>query len=134
MKKVLTLSISMLLVLGLVTGCGCNKKEETKKDENYNTNTGVIEDKVVEELQLTNTSLVSKGNNSTLVTLVTNPTKEDKEVRIFNIYVKDKDGNEIVTLQGYVGGAVPAGQSREIESNVDMNLDHAHTIEYEILK
>lgn len=134
MKKVLTLSISMLLVLGLVTGCGCNKKEETKKDENYNTNTGVIEDKVVEELKLTNTSLVSKGNNSTLVTLVTNPTKEDKEVRIFNIYVKDKDGNEIVTLQGYVGGVVPAGQSREIESNVDMNLDHAHTIEYEILK
>lgn len=134
MKKLLTLSISMLLVLGLVTGCGCNKKEETKKDENYNTNTGVIEDKVVEELQLTNTSLVSKGNNSTLVTLVTNPTKEDKEVRIFNIYVKDKDGNEIVTLQGYVGGVVPAGQSREIESNVDMNLDHAHTIEYEILK
>ena len=134
MKKVLTLSISMLLVLGLVTGCGCNKKEEIKKDENYNTNTGVIEDKVVEELKLTNISLVSKGNNSTLVTLVTNPTKEDKEVRIFNIYVKDKDGNEIVTLQGYVGGVVPAGQSREIESNVDMNLDHAHTIEYEILK
>lgn len=134
MKKILTLSISMLLVLGLVTGCGCTKKEETKKDESYNTNEGVVGDKVVEELKLTNTSLVSKGNYSTLVTLVTNPTKEDKEVRIFNIYVKDKDGNEIVTLQGYVGGVVPAGQTKEIESNVDMNLDHAYTIEYEILK
>ena len=134
MKKILTMSLTMLLALGLVTGCGCNKKEEQKVEESYNTNSGVVEDKVVEELKLTNTSLVSKGNNSTLVTLVTNPTNEDKEVRIFNIYVKDKDGKEIVTLQGYVGGKVPAGQSREIESNVDMNLDHAHTIEYEILK
>ena len=32
MKKVLTLSISMLLVLGLVTGCGCNKKEEIRNN------------------------------------------------------------------------------------------------------
>ena len=134
MKKIFTISIAMLLVLRLVTGCGCNKKDENKKEESYNTNSGVVGDKVVEELNLTNTSLVSKGNYSTLVTLVTNPTSEDKEVRIFNIYVKDKEGKEIVTLQGYVGGVVPAGESREITSNVDMNLDHAHTIEYEILK
>ena len=134
MKKILTISISMLLSIILVTGCGCSKKEEQKVEESYNTNSGVVDNKVVEELNLTNTSLVSKGNNSTLVTLVTNPTNEDKEVRIFNIYVKDKDGKEIVKLQGYVGDVVPAGESREITSNVDMNLDHAHTIEYEIVK
>ena len=132
MKRILIISVTMLLALGLVTGCG--KKEETKSEESYNTNSGVVGDKVVEELNLTNTSLVSKGNYSTLVTLVTNPTSEDKEVRIFNIYVKDKDGKEIVKLQGYVGDVVPAGESREITSNVDMNLDHAHTIEYEIVK
>ena len=59
MKKILTISISMLLVLGLVTGCGCNKKEENKKEESYNTNSGVVGDKVVEELNLTNTSFPS---------------------------------------------------------------------------
>ena len=34
MKKVISLSISMLLVVGLITGCGCKKKEEklTLKD------------------------------------------------------------------------------------------------------
>lgn len=134
MKKILTISISMLLALGLLTGCGCNKKEETKIEESYNTNEGVVGDKIVEELKLTNASLVSKGNYSTLVVLVTNPTSEDKEVKKLDIYVKDKAGKEIVKLQGYVGGVVPAGESREVTSNVVMNLENAYTIEYQIVK
>ncbi|MBE6159925.1 MAG: hypothetical protein E7157_02635 [Lactobacillales bacterium] len=135
MKKKIIISLVMLLSVGIITGCGCNKKKETKEEKKtYNTNEGVIEDKEVEGLKLTNTSLVSTKNGATLVTAVTNPTKEDKEVRIFNIYVKDKEGNTIVTLQGYVGGVVPAGETREITSNVDMNLDKAHKVEYEILK
>ena len=62
------------------------------------------------------------------------PTNEDKEVRIFYIHVKDKNGDEIVTLQGYVGGVVPAGQTREITSNVDRNLDNAYKVEYELVE
>ena len=131
MKKVTKLLLVLLFGIVLTTGCGCTKKEEKKK---VNTNEGVVEDKVVEELQLTNTSLVSTENSAVLVTRVTNPTKEDKEVRIFNITVKDKDGNTLTKLEGYVGGVVPAGQSREITSNVDINLDKAFNVEYELLK
>lgn len=133
MKKTLLVMLSLLLVVGLATGCGCSKKEE-KKEDKYNTNEDVIKDQEVEELKLTNTSLKVDNNYSTLVTLVSNPTSEDKEVRVFNIYVKDKNGNEIVTLEGYVGDVVPAGESREITSNVDMDLSNAASIEYEIVK
>ena len=131
MKKVTKLLLVLLFGIVLTTGCGCTKKEETKK---VNTHEGVVEEKVVEELQLTNTSLVSTENSAVLVTRVTNPTKEDKEVRIFNIIVKDKEGNILTKLEGYVGGVVPAGQSREITSNVDINLDKAFNVEYELLK
>ena len=138
MKKALITSLSLLLILGISTGCGCKKKDKTNKDdkqeETYNTNEGVIEDKEVEGLKLTNTSLVSTENSATLVTSVSNPTDEDKEVRIFYIHVKDKNGDEIVTLQGYVGGVVPAGQTREITSNVDRNLSNAYTVEYELVE
>ena len=138
MKKTLITSLSLLLILGISTGCGCKKKEKTKKEdkqeETYNTNEGVIEDKEVEGLKLTNTSLVSTENSATLVTSVSNPTNEDKEVRIFYIHVKDKNGDEIVTLQGYVGGVVPAGQTREITSNVDRNLSNAYKVEYELVE
>lgn len=133
MKKTLLVMLSLILVVGLTTGCGCSKKEE-KKEEKYNTNEDVIKDQEVEDLKLTNTSLKVDDNYSTLVTLVSNPTSEDKEVKRFNIYVKDKDGKEIITLQGYVGDVVPAGESREITSNVNMDLSNAASIEYEIVK
>ena len=138
MKKTFLTGLALLLVVGVATGCGCKKKEKTKKEdkqeETYNTNEGVIEDKEVEGLKLTNTSLVSTENSATLVTSVSNPTNEDKEVRIFYIHVKDKNGDEIVTLQGYVGGVVPAGQTREITSNVDRNLSNAYKVEYELVE
>ena len=138
MKKTFLTGLAIILVLGISTGCGCMKKKEKNKTEDktketYNTNEGVIEDKEVEGLKLTNTSLVSTENSATLVTSVSNPTNEDKEVRIFYIHVKDKNGDEIVTLQGYVGGVVPAGQTREITSNVDRNLDNAYKVEYELV-
>ncbi len=136
MKKKFLVALSMLLVVGLATGCGCSKKTETKKEEQekYNTNEEVVKDQEVGELKFTNTSLKVDDNYSTLVTLVSNPTSSDVEVRIFYIHVKDKDGNEIVKLEGYVGDVIPAGESREIISNADMDLSKAASIEYEMVK
>ena len=144
MKKTFLTVLSVFLVVGIATGCGCKKKDsksgdsskksgETKTEESYNTNEDVIKDQEVEGLKLTNTSLVSTEYSATLVTSVTNPTDSDIDVRIFYIHVKDKEGNEIVTLQGYVGGVVPAGETREITSSVDRNLDDAASIEYELV-
>ena len=62
-----------------------------------------------------------------------NPTSNDIEVKIFNIYVKDKNENEIIKLDGYVGGIIPAGESREVTSNIDMDLSKATSIEYDIV-
>ncbi|HPF83720.1 MAG TPA: hypothetical protein PLV83_06135 [Bacilli bacterium] len=137
MKRFKTILALCLTVLLIATGCGKKAKDNDKNkvaEPKVNTNEGVIKDKVVEELTLTNTSLVSTGNSAVLVTKVTNPTNEDKYVKIFNITVKDKDGNIITTLKGYVGGVVPKGESREITSNVDRNLDNAYTVEYELVK
>ncbi len=137
LEKVLKLGLIAVFAIGLTAGCACDKKKEKdnkEEEQTFNTNEGVISDKELNGLKFTNTSLVSTENSATLVTLVTNQTDADVEVRIFNIRVKDKDGNEIVTLQGYVGGVVPAGESREITSNVDMNLDHATDISYELVK
>lgn len=99
-----------------------------------NRNQGVTEDKEVGELFFTNTSLVSTEDGATLKTLVTNSTSEDIEVRVFDIIIKDKDGNVLVTSQGYVGGVVPGKESREIVSNFDINLSRATDVEYKLVK
>lgn len=140
---VLLLIVAVVLVF--VLGGDDDKDKDNGKDKNNggdvvnndpvnNTNPGVIEDKEQDGLKFTNASLVSTGNSATLTTNVQNTTDSDIEVRVFDIYVKDKDGNIIVQLLGYVGEVIPAGESRDIVSNVDMNLSDATDIEYKLVK
>lgn len=142
MKKTISLfSIFLVSLLVFATGCGCNKKSNEKKDEKkeeinnikYNTNQGIIEDKEVGGLHLTNTSLETSEYSSTLVTLVSNPTDKNIQVGMFRIYVKDKDDNLIKTIIAYVGGEIEAGESKEITTNIDMSLENAFKVEYEII-
>ena len=140
MKKKLIIVFVLSLCLGIATGCGCKKKKDKKETTTNNTqyqlNTrkGVVGDKEMNGLTFTNTSLKTSEYSSTLVTKVTNTTDKDIYVRIFNIHVKDKDGNNIVTIHGYVGGVVPANSSRDITSGVDLNLADAYKVEYELVE
>ena len=137
MKKVMTLSISMLLVLGLVTGCGCNKKEEKKEQKEevkVNTNKDVIKDQEVDGIKMTNTSFVTTNGITKLVTNVTNSSDEDYSLEEYIIIIKDKEGNEIVRIPGYVGDTIKAGETRTINSSVDRDLSDAGSIEYEVKK
>ena len=93
MKKVLSLSITMLLVLGLVTGCGCNKKDskkEKKEEVKVNTNKDVIKDQEVDGIKMTNTSLVTTNGITKLVTNVTNNSDTDYKLDEYIIIIKDK--------------------------------------------
>lgn len=130
MKKIITVALVLFLSVSVLTGCGSKKKEE----DNYNTNKGVIEDQEQNGLTFTNTSLKVSETGSTLVTVVTNTTENDIEVRIFNIIVKDKKGVVLTTLKGYVGDVIPAGTSKEITSNSDLDLSTATEITYEEVK
>lgn len=91
MKKFKTLTFITIISLLLTTGCD-SKKEEVKKDEvKSNTNTNVIKDQQVEGLSLTNTSLTTTNGQSTLVTVVSNPTTEKIAVKSFDIIIKESD-------------------------------------------
>lgn len=134
MKKIKALAFITIISLLLTTGCD-SKKEEVKKDEvKSNTNTNVIKDQQVEGLSLTNTSLTTTNGQSTLVTVVSNPTTEKIAVKSFDIIIKDKDGNILITLLGYVGEEIPAGESRTITSSAEIDLTKATSVEYTIKK
>ena len=141
MKKVFLTSVSMLLVLGLATGCGCSKKDSKKKSDTkepevkVNTEKEVIKDREVDGIKLTNTSLTTVDGISTLVTSVTNESKEDYHLDEYTIIIKDADGNEIIRIPGYVGDTIKAGETRTINSSVDIDLStSAKSIEYEVKK
>lgn len=140
MKKTLAMTISLLLVFGLATGCGCQNKNKTEKKDpkeeiKVNTNENVIKDQKVDDVfEFKNTSLVYQNFNSTLETSVTNIGSNTEYLSQFKIHVKDKDGNEIVELMGYVGDSLKAGETRLINSNFGQDLSTAASIEYEVVR
>ena len=136
MKNSIKIILISLLALGLVTGCG-KTKEENKKEEQkpiVNTNKDVIKDQEVDGLKMTNTSLIYENGISTLITEVSNNTGTDYHSNDFNITVKDKDGNVMSNLKGYVGGTIPNRETRTINTSSDLDLSKAYSIEYSVSK
>ena len=138
MKKQVKGLLALLLVATLVTGCGCtkkdNKKDNTKDDVKVNTEENVIKDQTFEGLTFTNTSLTTTNGVSTLITEVSNTTGTDYTLDEFTITIKNKDGEVITTIPGYVGDVIKNGETRTINSSIDIDLSNASSIEYSVKK
>lgn len=136
-KKIgLVLLCTMIISVPLITGCGCSKKDKKVETPKVTTNNNeqVIKDQEVGVFKLMNTSLVYKDGTSTLLTTVTNTSKETQYIKSFNILVKDSSGNVMITLLGYIGEEIPTGDIREITSSTNLDLSKAASIEYELNK
>lgn len=138
MKKQIKSLLALLLVATLVTGCGCtkkdNKKNNAKDDVKVNTEENVIKDQTFEGLTFTNTSLTTTNGVSTLITEVSNSTGSDYTLEEFTITIKNKDGEVITTIPGYVGDVIKNGETRTINSSIDIDLSSASSIEYSVKK
>lgn len=140
MKKIINITLMLLVCLTLVTGCGKDKsKNEDKKDDNkttveVNNNEEVTKDQNIEGITITNTSLVYEDGISYLKATVTNNTGSDYELNEYKINVKDNNGNIIVTMPGYVGSVIKNGESKTINTMISEDLSKAYSIEYEVVK
>ncbi len=138
MKNNIQKALLAIFALALVTGCGCakkdNKKDNTKDDVKVNTEENVIKDQTFEGLTFTNTSLTTTNGVSTLITEVSNSTGEDYTLEEFTITIKNKDGEVITTIPGYVGDVIKNGETRTINSSIDIDLSSASSIEYSVKK
>ena len=140
MKKIINITLMLLVCLTLVTGCGKDKtKNDDKKEDNMptievNDNQEVIKDQNIDGIEITNTSLVYEDGISYLKATVTNNTGSDYELNEYKINVKDSDGNIIVTMPGYVGSVIKNGESKSINTMISEDLSKAYSIEYEVVK
>ena len=138
MKKFAILGLVAITLF--VTGCGCSKSkdnetETTKEPETVvNTAEDIIKNQEFEGLKMTNTSLVIENGISTFVTEVSNETGSDYYVDKFIVTVKDKDGNVLTMLSGYVGNFISDGETKVINIRSDIDLSNADSIEYSVTK
>ena len=136
----LTKILLVMLVATMITTTGCGKKENkedkkgTEEETKVNTNTDVIKDQTIDVFKFENTSLVYTEGTTTLETIVTNTSSEDKMLQEFKILVKDSNGNEMITLTGFIGDTLKAGESRVINSFCGEDLTQATSIEYTVVE
>lgn len=139
MKKILSLSLVLLLSLCLITGCGKKKTDGNPENTtqqgnvNVNTNDDVVGDKEVEVFKFENTSLVYDNGMSRLETKVTNTSDQEQTLSQFRIHVM-KDDVEIANLPGYIGNTLKPGESRILTTTYGDDLTVATLINYEIVR
>lgn len=126
-KKLYLICIVYLL---LTVGCSCTKKDESLTNNNDKVIVNTMEDKIVEDFNFTNTSIVVENGNSRITTTVTNNSNIDKEIESFKIVIKDKEGKTIKETIGYVGGIIKSKGTKVIITNINLELSDSFDIEY----
>lgn len=125
MNKKAIIAIIVAVVILVIAGIillviNNNKKEGTSKEAITTEN--VIKDEKFGGLDFTNTTFIKENGQYTISMDVTNPSDKEIDLEEVNIVLKDKNGNEIVTLLGYIGDPMKAKETRVVTSSVSMDL------------
>ena len=112
-----------------------NKVEEfvevQEDGSKVNTSEELKKTKTIEGLEISNIRLVENNNVSQVVADVTNPTNGTLGDFPVEIIVKDKEGNEITRIGGYID-RVNAGET--VQLNASATSDFANAYDFEIVK
>ena len=128
-KKILIAIIAVIVVIIVVVAVVLRTRDNNKKDvvENEDgttaiTEQGVIKDESYGGLNFSNTTLIKDGNMYTLSMDVTNSTDETIDLEQVGIDMKNDKGNVLITLNGYIGEPMAAGETRTITSSTETDL------------
>lgn len=131
-NKGMLIALVMVLILVIVAVVllvvnNNNKETAIKESKNItaNTNAGIVEETEYEGLKFANVSLIKdkKANQYTLTTDVTNTTKETLNTKQVDIVLKNKDGNKIITLLGYIGENLKPNETRTVTASTSADTD-----------
>ena len=124
-KKMIIGAISLFLLAIITIGIGVSYSS---------TESGYLSDQTVEGLTFENAKLVYENGISTYTVEVVNDLEEDYNLNNINIIFKDGDGNEIVSLLGYIGNKLAVGETKIIDASIDQEITDITSIEYVINK
>lgn len=122
--------IYLVILILILTGCS-NKNEETLISNKVNLNEYVIEDKQIDSLITSNTSVIYDNGITTFKTTLTN---NGDGIFIDNLNVKflNKNNTEIITLKGELKKTLKNSEKTQITIISDIDLTDAYKIEYHI--
>lgn len=130
----IVLVVIIALIIGLVvsSNIGKSSNDVTKNEEEgmvANTNAGIVQETTYQGLRFTNISLISENGYSTFSADVTNTNTTDSNIADVNIILKDKKGNEVITLRGNIGDSLKPNETRTITAVTKGKFANATTKE-----
>lgn len=126
-KEKIIISISAVLVIGalILIGVGMSYSDPES---------GYLSNQTVEGLTFEKANLVYENGVSTYTVEVVNDLEEEYNLKNIDIIFKDGEGHEIVSLLGYIGDTIKAGETRLIDASIDQEITNITSIEYKINK
>ncbi len=142
---VLVVITVILIIIAIIRGGG--KKEEIKDEKNaevseeefvqlldngtrLNTSEELKKTKTIEGMEITNIQLTEKGNETLLLGNIKNTTQNTQGNFIANVIVLDEQGNEITTIEAYIGEIKP-GESQQFSTSTTFDYANAHDFKIE---
>ena len=146
-KMILILVIVSILIIGVIWLVTRPKKEEIVENEvveefvqvlgdgkKLNTSTKLNETKTVNGLEFSNIYLTEKDSSTDLIATVKNNTGKDiTEITFVEVTLIDKEGKEIVKLDGAIA-PIKAGGEKQFQINTTLDYANAYDFKVEIKK
>ena len=143
---VLVVITVIVIIIAIVRSTG--KKEEPKDEKvaevsqeefvqllddgtRLNTSEDLKKTKTIDGMEITNIQLTEKGNQTLLLGNIKNTTDTTKGGFIADVTVLDKQGNEIITIDAYIGEIKP-GESQQFSTSA--TFDYANANDFKIEK
>lgn len=115
----------LVLLLGIL---GIIKSTFAIDDSDY------LNVQIVDDLEFTNAFENYTDNIYTFNVEVTNTKEEEYKLKTIDIVFKDKNNNEIETLNGYIGDSLESKEKKILSVSVDKEIKNIGSISYIINK
>lgn len=150
-KRNIIIGIVILIIIVILIAVFGNKNNKNKQNENEQTDNQVTEEfvnvlddgtrlntsnklketKTIDGMEISNFQLTAKDNVTILLGTITNKSDAVKGDYPVNIKILDKQGNEIITVGGYIGELQPGATT---QLNCSATFDYANAYDFEITK
>ncbi|MBP3461902.1 MAG: hypothetical protein J6K21_05825 [Bacilli bacterium] len=132
MKKILISSISLLLVLGLITGCGCNKKEKIDNKTTIKEDGKAKTDTKVEEVLFSNIKLNYEGGITALEADMINNANKTKNFKVKIKLINDK--NQEVKIFEQIVENLETNKKQILTTGIVGDYSYIKKVEFEIVE
>lgn len=148
MKKIIIISLIMILSVGLITGCGkkdknqdniqkenqTNQNNEQNKNKNIIENTSVVGSQKIEPYNFEVISLKYENNVSTLEYAITNEGTSEITIAKYRVSIENENGKIFEFDKAHKEKVLAPNESKIIKKEIKHDLTEATNITFELIE